>query len=497
MSDPSIVPLPGQTLFAPLSSASRWALAVLLGASLGGCGTEPQVQGRNIVIVTMDTTRADHLGIYGNTLELTPRVDALAQTGVVFEDAYAPMPQTLPAHATIFTGLLPRDHGALENTYTLDDGYTTLAEICSDRGYDTGAFIGSLAVDDLTGIQQGFDTFDQPGGDWGKGRQGHPPQRKAKGVTSAALAWTEQLHGERPYMLWAHYYDPHGDSNKSFEPPERHFNAVSRELVLAEVVAREERFQGVAGVEALADFWRGYAAELRFTDEQIGRLLDGLERQGLLENTVVVVVGDHGEGLFEHGQKAHGTHLWEEMMRVPLVLVSPDGTAAGTRMAGHATLDDLLPTVMHMAFGAEHGLPRHGEGLDLWSAILAGRGLPERPVFLERPHFEAARLKNRARGQDLEDFAYGYLTAIVYQDKKLILFPNGASQLYDLNADPAELTDVSADHPELVSQLTGRLVDWMAAHKVGAPGETEVSDERLEHLRELGYLGDDDAGPGR
>jgi len=470
------------------------ALAVFTASS---CGDASGWKDLNIVVVTMDTTRADHVGAYGSTLGVTPVLDALARRGVLFEQVYAPMPQTLPSHATLFTGLEPRDHGVLENTYSLHPGYSTLAELCVERGYATGAFIGSLAVDNLTGIQQGFQRFDQPGGDWGGGREGHPPQRKAKAVTTAALTWAEQLDTEQPFMLWAHYYDPHGDPNKSFDPPDRHLKNVSRAAVRAEVEARSGQFRDAAGVEALTDFWRGYAAEVRFTDEQIGRLLTGLDAVGLLDNTVVLVVGDHGEGLYQHGQKAHGTHLWEEMMRVPLVLVAPHGTPEGMRVAGPVVFQDVMPSLMRMAFGPDHGFPRRGEGLDLWSAVLAGQDLPDRPVFLERPHFEEQRLRNRARGQELDEFTYGYLTAIVHGGQKLIRFPDDTVKLYDLASDPAELVDVAVQWPERVSELRDRLAGWMAAHAVGAPGDVKVSDERLESLRALGYLGEDDAGPGR
>lgn len=473
------------------------ALMVCVALAATSCGDSTGGSDLNIVIITMDTTRADHMGAYGSPLGLTPNFDSLARQGVLFEQAYAPMPQTLPSHATLFTGLEPRDHGALENTYSLHPGYTTLAELCVQRGYATGAFIGSLAVDNLTGIEQGFERFDQPGGDWGEGRMGHPPQRKAKAVTTAALTWAEQLDSDQPFMLWAHYYDPHGDANKSFEPPDRHLKAVSRAGVRDEVEARTGQFRDAAGVEALTDFWRGYAAEIRFTDEQIGRLLQGLETVGLLDNTVVVVVGDHGEGLFQHGQKAHGTHLWEEMMRVPLVLVAHDGTAAGTRVAGPAMLHDVLPSLMSMAFGPEHGVPRLGDGLDLWSAAVDGRALPERPIFLERPHFEEQRLKNRSKGQDIAEFEYGYLTAIVHEGQKLLLYPDNSVRFYDLASDPAELVDVAADWPERVAGLRSRLEGWMRSHQVAQPGTVEISDERLEILRQLGYIGEDDLGPGR
>jgi len=442
------------------------------------------------VIITLDTTRADHVGAYGCTLGLTPQLDVLAAQGVVFEQAYAPMCQTLPSHSTLFTGLGPRQHLALENTYKLAPEFRTLAEEATDRGYSTGAFVGALVLDRETGIDQGFQTFDLPAGVWNQEREGHPPQRRAEEVTGAALAWAQTLDPSRPYMLWAHYYDPHGDSAKGFDPPARHLAAVPRDGVRAQLEASGAKLAGAPLSPAqLENFWAGYAAEIRYTDEQVGLLLQGLRDRGLLADTLIVVVGDHGEGLYEHRIKAHGQYVWEELHRVPLIVVHPQGEAAGRRVASRVILQDVEPTVRALAFGESVRSPALGFGLDLWEGV-SGK-LPDRPVFLERAHFDADRVQRRVDGVDL-DAPYGFLTAVLQGNHKLILHPDGSRRLFDLAADPSELHDVAAEQPELADGLQRLLEGWQAENKTALPGENvEISAEKRAALEALGYIGGD------
>ena len=473
--------------------AFMWALMIAVG--LVACGPS-SAGGRNILVITVDTTRADFVGAYGATLGVTPRLDALAEQGVVFENAYAPMPQTLPSHATLFTGLEPRQHLALENTYQLGSEFRTLAEVAQERGYNTGAFVGALVLDQETGIQQGFETFDIPAGLWNEARAGHPPQRSAEQVTEAALDWARDLDSDEPYLLWAHYYDPHADNAAGFEPPRRHRSQVNMKEVRKKV-RRSASLAGSLSPDQRVEYWAQYAAEIRYTDEQVGRLLDGLAEEGLLDNTLVVVVGDHGEGLYEHGIKAHGVYLWEEMHRVPMIFVHPDGEFAGHRVAGRAALRDIEPTIKQLAMD----IPSAGGdelGLDLWAHLPstdgeAAREMPDRPIFLERPHFDRDRVRRRIVGVDLtKENAYGYLTAVLMGRHKLIRHPDGTTlRLYDLEADPQEMTDISASEPELTARMAGLLEAWMEGYAVGAPGEgVEISDERRETLKALGYLGD-------
>jgi len=506
---PEVLPQPQPTVV-PLKGAGRsvsgrcgrgvggrpFAWAFLIIASLVACGSSGE-GGRNILVITVDTTRADFVGAYGAALGVTPRLDALALQGVVFENAYAPMPQTLPSHSTLFTGLDPRQHLTLENTYQLDSEFRTLAELAQERGYATGAFVGALVLDKETGIHQGFETFDTPEGVWNEERGGHPPQRTAEQVTEAALAWARDLDPGEPFLLWAHYYDPHADHATGFEPPNRHRAQVDMKAIRKKV-RRSTSLAGNLSRDDQVEYWAQYAAEIRYADEQIGRLLDGLAEDGLMEDTLVVVVGDHGEGLYEHGIKAHGVYVWEEMHRIPMILVHPDGEHAGRRVAGRAALRDIEPTIKQVAMGIPS--PRQDDlGSDLW-AHLSGTGeggageLPDRPIFLERPHFDRERVRRRILGVDLtKDNAYGYLTAVLVGRYKLIRHPDGTTlRLYDLEADPHEMTDLAAAEPEVTAQLARLLEGWMEGHTVGPPGEgTDISDERRETLKALGYLGDE------
>lgn len=448
---------------------------------------------RSLLLVTFDTTRADFVGAYGNPLGLTPNVDALAERGVLFEDAYAPVPQTLPSHASLMTGLMPRQHRALENTYRLDDAYETLAEAAVERGYQTAGFVGALVLAEDTGIHQGFDVYDTPAGEWNVDKKGHPPQRSAKQVTEAALSWLARRDRSRPFFMWVHYYDPHGDAQApdtgrhiGFLPPQRHLAAVDRPAVREYIVSRGEELSG-ASLEprVLRSFWQAYAAEIRFTDEQFGRLVSALEEDGALEQTVIALTSDHGEGLYEHDVKGHGVEVWQEQHQIPMVLAVPDGALGGTRVRGPALLSDLRGTLERLCFGEVSTAGEDPQSVDLWAAAKSGRGLPARPVFLERPHFDKERAEWRG-------VPYGVLNAVIQGDAKLISGPEARVELYDLAGDPAELRDLAAADPELRAKLEALLEEWRATYTSEEPGEgaQPLDCDKIRNLIELGYMGE-------
>ncbi len=461
-------------------------LSLVLALS-GHTACSPPDAPRNVLVITLDTTRADHLSCYGYPLELTPHIDAVARRGVLFERAYAPMGQTLPSHSTLFTGLWPRVHGALENHFLLSPDVTTLAEDLAARGYVTAGVTGTRVLDADTGIAQGIEHWDEEGMRREEGRK--LAERKAPEVVDRALAWADRHlaspEAERPYFLWAHFFDPH----TPFEaPPE--FRAGIDEAVVAERVQQSRSRIRRVGEEPghdpmarLAEYWADYAAEIRFTDHELGRLFDGLTERGLMQDTVVVIVGDHGEGLLEHGTRTHGMNLFDEVVRVPLIIATPNGELAGTRVDEALSIKDVRATVVGLADGSAPGGPD-----DLWKDLRARGALRPRPVILERPHYSDNNLLTRTNSFYTEGREAGPMLAIVAEGHKLVVRPDGGHWLFDLSATSPEFEDISARSPALTDRLHGMLQAWLDAHPVLHDADSQdLSPERLEMLEQLGY----------
>jgi len=347
---PGPSPVPARLRLVP-----RWlSVCTFVGtalAVLGGCGggrdsdTAPAPEGAtapagppSIVLVSLDTTRADRLGCYGYAGAETPTLDALAAAGVVFEETSSPAPITLPAHASLMTGLGPHRHGVRDNgLHRLPDDLDTLGTILRARGYATAAVVGAAVLDRQYGLDAGFATWDDR---MGGGALLAIPERDAAAVTDAALAAAADL--EPPFLLFVHYFDPHAD----YRPPPPF----------------AERFRD-----------RPYDGEIAFVDRELGRLLDGLRAAGALDGAVVSVVADHGESLGEHGERAHGVLLYRSTLRVPWILSAPGRLPAGRRVATFARLTDVMPTLVELAGASAPS------GLDGTSLVAAARGTAATP----------------------------------------------------------------------------------------------------------------------
>jgi len=453
------------------------ALLAIAACALGACSDGARARGPSILLVTLDTTRADHLGSYGYRFGATPFLDQLGEQGVVFEVVYAPMPQTLPSHATMMTGLEPRVHGAVENARELSAEHETLAEVLGARGWDTAAFIGALVLDVPTGIAQGFDHFDGPSGERRAGLL--TAERRADAVTDHVLAWARRRasDGARgPAFVWAHYYDPHGP----YDPPPHKTRPLPGRRI-AEHVRDQPQFARTSelpvDLATIGQLWLAYASELAFTDAEVARLVGTLRADGLLGELVVVVAGDHGEGLFEHDVKAHGIVVYEEQMLVPLLVHGADGVAPGTRVAQALPLARLMPTVLEIATGEVR------EG-GLWTSLRAGRAPRVEPIFVERPHYDPGTARLRGLGDDWE----GVFAGVLVDRFKYLRTPQG-SALYDLREDPDELVDATARFPDEAARMAALLDQWIAAHPVEEVGIDGLSAARREVLEALGYLG--------
>ncbi len=389
-----------------------------------------------VVLVSIDTLRADHLGCYGAAFAHTPRLDALASGGVRFATAISPVPLTLPSHTTLLTGLDPPEHGVRHNgVFRLEEDVPTLAERMREAGFATAGFVAAYVLDRQFGLARGFDRYDDrtSRSKFGRGILGFP-ERPANQVVDAALGWL----GSAPerFFLWVHFYDPHSEHR----PPPGFASA----------------FPG-----------RPYDGEIAFVDAQLGRLLTALGERFPDGRTLVVVTADHGEGLGEHGEATHSHLVYDATQHVPLVMNGP-GLRAGRVVEGVVALRDVAPTLLDLA-GAPPLPGATGRSL---AAAARGRALEPRPAHVETL---ATQL----------DWGWSPLLGVRSDGFKYIRAPR--SELYDLAADPGETRNLVAAEAERAAALDGELDRRLASARPVVPN-LRLADEGRERLEALGYV---------
>lgn len=392
---------------------------------------------RSVVLITLDTTRPDRLEPYGATNVATPALQRLAERGVTFDHAYAVAPITLVAHTSILTGLVPPQHGVRNNgLHHVEDEVETLAERLRDRGYATGAFVSAAVLERRYNLDQGFDVYDD---DLSEGRERHPrmvADRPAEFTVRRAAAWLDDLEAERRFFLWVHFYDPHA----SYSPP-----------------------------PPWRDDYRGrlYDGEIAYMDAQIGRLLRHPRLGG---DTAVVVLGDHGESLGEHGEQTHALLAYDATLHTPFIVDLPGGPA-GTRIAETVSQVDLVPTVLDL-LGSR--IPDDLAGRSLMPLLEGREALPRRGIYAETW---------------LPYYTYGWAKLRVWRHGRHKWIESPTPELYDTRRDPRELSNVAAMEPGLAHDLGRDLEAYLATM-----GDDEreaglaLDNEAREKLRSLGYL---------
>jgi arylsulfatase A-like enzyme/Flp pilus assembly protein TadD len=396
----------------------------------------------NVVVITIDTLRADHVGCYGYAKVHTPNIDALAAAGTRFERAYTPVPITLPAHTVIFTGTYPTLSGVHDfSTNRLGQSQATMASILKQNGYATGAVVASAVLDSRFGLNRGFD-FYYDHFEFNRLQESNLDEMERPGniVADEALEWLGK-NSSGPFLLWMHLYDPH----YPYRPPSPY--------------AAEYKSHP-------------YDGEIAFADEQVGRVVRFLKDQRLLEKTLVVLSGDHGEGLGEHGEKTHGFFVYNSTLHVPLIIRTP---GQNSRRVVHEpiSLADILPTVLA---SLHIDIPKDVQGQSL-APLLAGRQSTQprslyAETYLPRLHFNWSEL----RAIELEKYHF-------------IEAPK--AELYDLEKDPGELHNIYSQKTAVASELQSKLSSMI--HEI-TPGnelsqKSGLDPEMIEHLKSLGYLG--------
>lgn len=430
-----------------------------------------------VVLVTIDTLRADHLGSYAYARARTPNLDRLAREGVRFEHATTTSNNTLPAHASILTGQHPQSLGLPRNSFPLR-GATTIAQHFRDAGYETAAFISASALTSKMGLASGFDHYDE----MLRVREIDQQQRRAGETTDAALAWLSR-RSAGPAFVWIHYFDPH----YPYTPPAP-FDSLYGDDYTGPADGSMAYLMGVWGkgpkrirpseedLQRLVDLYDG---EIAYTDAQVGRLLAWIDDAGQVERSLVAVTADHGESLTEHGYLFnHGLLLYEPSLRVPLLLRLPASQPAAVQVIDSPVqILDLFPTLLQVA-----GLPLP-EGTEGRSLLPLVRGEPGarifsfaescRPWSVERMH--PGQYRNLHKAQAVVEGPW-QLIATPYKQKL---------ELYHTQRDPAELHNRVAQEPEVTARLHRALKEW---RRDDLPPGSPPDPENLEQLKALGYV---------
>jgi len=437
--------------------------------------TGARFSGANVVLISIDTLRRDHLAPYGAPFE-TAAASRLAREGVLFERAVSQVPLTLPSHASIFTGLYPPHHTVRDNGgFVVKPDSITLAERLLGHGYQTAAFVASYVLASRWGIAQGHETYDDSFDYSGlESRNLADVERPAGRVVDGALDWLrERRRGERPFYLWVHLFDPH----EPYAPPDAYLRRAPT----------------------------AYAGEALYADSQVERLLGALDALGLRQNTLIVYLSDHGEALGDHGESTHGIFLYGATLDVPMILAPPAGAGlgsaslalAGRRVRGLARLVDVTPTVLDLV------------GLPVPDALDGGSLLPlvAHEAALAADRVDSPAKRTEGIGVEPEAlvgpvsyaetyyprFHYGWSELVVVETGRWRFVRAPRPELYDLQADPKELHDVSFRYPRIVATLAAQLEAMKLLNTGGEPTPGEIDPEALERLRALGYVGGRDA----
>jgi len=456
--------------------------ACCIAGLLVGCSGQPTLP-PNLLLIVLDTTRWDAVGAESGKPTHTPNLDALAAEGTIFTQARTTSAWTVPAHASLFTGLYPSRHGAHWENSSLAPQHTTLAELLAPT-HETVGFSENPHIVAEKGYAQGFDQFE----DVWRWRRG---PNKPSVTLEVFDKWFKKRDRSRPFFAFVNLMAPH----LPYNPPARHRahfvspSNAARARQLSRIGESEAR-QIIAGQTPLSelDFQllrQLYRAEVSFADELVGIILDWLEADGVLDDTLVVVVGDHGENIGDHGLMEHQLCLYESLLRIPLILRLPGKFEGGARRHEPVQLVDLLPTVLDLM-----GVSK-AEG-----SSIEGRSLVPVPLDRNRPSYAEYMRPTPQRSlfeRSAPDFDFSphhrRLKSIQVGTLKLIASERGERELYDLSVDPDEQNDLAGERPDDTARLASQLEDWARGWQpVVDPAPRAVDAERLKALRELGYV---------
>ncbi len=402
-------------------------------------------QDMNVLLITLDTLRADYVSCYGSKKVSTPVIDDLAARGVRFAQAIAQVPLTTPSHASILTGTYPQVHGVRDmGGFVLEKDVPTIASVVGQAGFDTAAFVGSAVLNRHYGLDRGFAIYsDQMKAETSSGKlPGVVAEVRGEVVTRRALEWLEKHHSSSPgkkFFVWAHYYDPHFP----YDPPEPHRSEHSKDL---------------------------YAGEVAYTDAQVGKLIGWLSEAGVLEQTLIVLMSDHGEGLGDHGEFTHGVFLYEATVRIPLIMAGP-GIPPGRVVPQQVRSIDVMPTIADLL---GHSAGSKVQGVSLRSSLMEGKEPRSNYCYMETLYPKTSHGWSELRGMRTDEW-------------KLVVAPK--PELYRFADDHGETRNVIEKHPADADRLQKKV--WEVAgppQSLGTLKPKPIDEERRRELDALGYV---------
>jgi choline-sulfatase len=406
----------------------------------------------NVILITLDTTRADRMGFLGSKRGLTPNLDAMAQQGVVFSNAYSHVPLTTASHTTILTGTYPQFNHVNDFGVPLSPQLPYLPDILRQHGYQTGAFVASLVLDPLDGTAPGFDRgFDVYDAGFRLRRHGadryKTVERRGEVVVEHALAWLSTIPN-KPFFLWVHLYDAHDP----YDPPAPY----------------KQRFAA-----------QPYDGEIAYADSCVGKLLDELRKHGLYDGAMIAVMADHGESLGAHGESTHGVFLYDETLHVPLLIKLPLNRSAGKRIETRAGLVDVAPTILSTV-GLTPPSEMQGQSLlEIVKASTTASGanpIPDRPSYAET---------------DYPHRAFGWSSLRALRTGKYLFIKAPEPELYNQASDPGEIHNLAGSSKAVTDTLASQLTDFRNKTSRTLVDLSKPDPEKLQKLQALGYVGSD------
>ncbi|MFQ6103974.1 MAG: sulfatase-like hydrolase/transferase [Candidatus Glassbacteria bacterium] len=420
-----------------LFKVAAGTICLISWLTLFSCGRDVADGGPNVCLITLDTTRRDYLSCYDRSHAQTPNIDMVARQGILFSHAMTTVPVTLPAHASIMTGLYPPGHGVRNNgRYRLGDDVPTMAGLLSEAGYRTHAVIGAFPLDSQFGLDAGFEVYDDNmGGEFKEKPSFAFVRRSGDAVTDAAISFIES-EGSSPFFLWVHYFDPHSP----YDPPSPY----------------DKRYRDDP-----------YAGEIAFMDACLGRLLDKID----LSSTLTIIVGDHGEDLGDHGEMSHGSFLYESTVHVPLIISFPERLPEGLIIDEVVSVVDIFPTVFDILGMETAGIKIHGESL---LPAIEGGSSSDRVIYIE------TRLP-------LEEMGWSPLEGVIRGEWKYIKAPR--EELYNVIEDPAEGSNLLENESGVAIQMRTILDSLKQEYETaGEAARFQADKETIEKLALLGYI---------